>query len=287
MLISLATIISPLQLRRWRTAKTNIHSAQPKLKSQAFPGHARRYPAPAGTGTQYAKSARSGWEDSGALVTALLAHTHGARRWFIARHDAFLRTVVLSASPAAWVCVDDLMQDVYVHLWRDDFHVLRQWQREHPLQAYLRTVVTRLVWDRLNRLQPVWEELEADPWMAAGARLEQTDVSPTPEEQVAANELSRMMGSALGRLKVGYRQVLELRYFRELSYHEIAVVTGITPTNAGVRITRALAQQKETLPPQLIDDFDVSSSDVRVARAGRNKVGGSSLIQNEQGRNAW
>ena len=124
-----------------------------------------------GTGTQYAKSARSAWEDNGALVTALLAHTHGAGRWFIARHDAFLRTVVLSASPAAWVCVDDLMQDVYVHLWRDDFHVLRQWQREHPLQAYLRTVVTRLVWDRLNRLQPVWEELEADPWMAAGADL--------------------------------------------------------------------------------------------------------------------
>ena len=54
-----------------------------------------------------------------------------------------------------------------------------------------------------------------------------------------------MMRSALGRLKVGYRQVLELRYFRELSYHEIAVVIGITPTNAGVRITRALAQLKE------------------------------------------
>ena len=282
MLSSSATTISPLQLRRWRTAKTNIHSEQPKLKSQAFRGHA----APSGTGTQNAKSARSAWEENGALVTALLAHTHGAGRWFIARHDAFLRSAVLSASPAAWVCVDDLMQDVYVHLWRDDFHVLRQWQRKHPLQAYLRTVVTRLVWDRLNRLQPVWEELEADPWMAAGARLEQSDIPPTPEEQVAANELSRMVGSALGRLKVGYRQVLELRYFGELSYREIAVVIDVTPTNAGVRITRALAQLKETLPSQLIDDLDVFSSDVPVAGGGCNKLGGSSLIQSQQGRNA-
>ena len=159
------------------------------------------------------------------------------------------------------------------------FHVLRQWQREYPLQAYLRTVVTRLVWDRLNRLQPVWEVLEADPWMAAGARLDQSDVSPTPEEQVAANELSRMVGSALGRLKVGYRQVLELRYLREQSYREIAVVIGITPTNAGVRITRALAQLKEALPPQLIDDLDVLPTDVPMSRGGCNKLGGSSLIQ--------
>ena len=95
-----------------------------------------------------------------------------------------------------------------------------------------------------------------------------------------------MVGSALGRLKVGYRQVLELRYFRELSYREIAGVIGITPTNAGVRITRALAQLKETLPPQLIDDLDVFSSDVPVARGGCNKLGGSSLIQSQQGRNA-
>jgi RNA polymerase sigma factor (sigma-70 family) len=195
-----------------------------------------------------------------------------------------LRTVVLSASPAAWDCVDDLIQDVYAHLWRDDFHVLRQWQRERPLRAYLRTVVTRLVWDRLSRLQPVWEQLEDDPWMASGAQLEQSDVPPTPEEQVVANELSRMVRSALDRLNVGYRQILELRYRRELSYREIAIVIGITPTNAGVRTTRgALTHLKEELP-QLIDDGCFFFRQPGVS-SECNKLGGSSLIQSQQGRN--
>jgi DNA-directed RNA polymerase specialized sigma24 family protein len=97
------------------------------------------------------------------LVEALLARVPGAGRAFIARHDASVRKAVLCASPAAAWLVDDLTHDVYLHLWRDDFRVLRQWQHHHPLQAYLRTVVTRLVWDRLSRLQPAWEVLDDDP----------------------------------------------------------------------------------------------------------------------------
>jgi DNA-directed RNA polymerase specialized sigma24 family protein len=49
--------------------------------------------------------------------------------------------------------------------------------------------------------------------------------------------------------------VLELRFVSELSYREIAEVLGITSSNAGVRINRALARLKAALS-QLVDATD-------------------------------
>jgi RNA polymerase sigma-70 factor, ECF subfamily len=225
---------------------------------------------------------RCSGEDESALVTALVTGTQGASQRFVARHDAFFRTVVLSSSPAAWTLVDDLTHDVYVHLWRDDFRVLHKWQREHPLRAYLRTVITRLIWDRLGRLQPVREQLEDDAWLAAGTRLEHMEELTTPEDDAAANELLQMLHNALDRLNDNYRQILELRYFHELSYSEISSVIGITPTNTGVRITRALAHLKSVLP-QHIDGADCFSMRLPAALLHCNKIGGSSVNRVSKG----
>jgi DNA-directed RNA polymerase specialized sigma24 family protein len=131
-----------------------------------------------------------------AMVEAVLARVPGAGRAFIACHDAFVRKTVLRASPAAASLVDDLTHDVYVHLWGNDFRVLRQWQREHALRAYLGTIATRLVWDRLGRLQPVWELIDEDPFSVAGT--EPCDLAPTPEDEVAAMRSCASCGTLSG-----------------------------------------------------------------------------------------
>jgi hypothetical protein len=66
------------------------------------------------------------WVNDPAMVEALLARVPGAGRAFIACQDPFLRKTVLRASPAAASLVDDLTHDVYVHLWGNEFRVLRQ-----------------------------------------------------------------------------------------------------------------------------------------------------------------
>jgi RNA polymerase sigma factor (sigma-70 family) len=180
-----------------------------------------------------------------AMVEAVVARVPGAGPAFIAYHDGFLRKTVLRASPAAASLVDDLSHDVYAHLWSNDFRVLRQWQREYPLRAYLRTIATRLVWDRLGRLQPVWELVDEDPFSVAGA--EPCDLAPTPEEEVAAQEILCMVRDALGQLDAKQCHVLELRFVGDLSYREIGDALGITSNNAGVRINRALARLKAAL----------------------------------------
>jgi RNA polymerase sigma factor (sigma-70 family) len=183
------------------------------------------------------------------LVEALLARVPEAGRVFPVRHDAFVRRTVLSASPVAGMFIDDLTHDVYVHLWRDEFRVLRQWERSHPLQAYLRTVTTRHVWDRLSRLQPVSERLDDDPYAHAGARSDLSSAPLTPEEDVVANERARIVRDALAHLGDTHSQILELRYVHDLSYNEIGAALGITSTNAGVRLNRALSRLRAALSP--------------------------------------
>jgi RNA polymerase sigma factor (sigma-70 family) len=187
-----------------------------------------------------------------AMVEAVLRRVPGAGRAFIACHDGFVRKTVLRASPAAASLVDDLTHDVYVHLWGNDFRVLRQWQRDRPLRAYLGTIATRLVWDRLGRLKPAWELVDEDPFSVAGAGPEPRHFAPTPEDEVAAYEILCIVRDALKRLDAKQYHVLELRFVRDLSYREIGDVLRVTPNNAGVRINRALARLKEALP-HLVD----------------------------------
>jgi RNA polymerase sigma factor (sigma-70 family) len=200
-----------------------------------------------------------------AMVEAVLARVPGAGRAFIACHDAFVRKTVLRASPGAVSLVDDLTHDVYVHLWSNDLRALRQWQREHPFRAYLGTVATRLVWDRLGRLQPVWELVHDDPFSVADGP-EPSHLAPTPEDEVAAKEILCIVHEALRRLDAGQCQVLELRFVRELSYREIGDEMGITSNNAGVRLNRALARLKAALT-HLVDSADclaLSAPEARV-----------------------
>jgi RNA polymerase sigma factor (sigma-70 family) len=90
------------------------------------------------------------------------------------------------------------------------------------------------VWDRLGRLQPVWELVDEGPFSVAGP--EPCDLAPTPEDVAAANETLCIMGDALTRLDSKQCHALELRFVRDLSYREIADALGITSNNAGVRI---------------------------------------------------
>jgi RNA polymerase sigma factor (sigma-70 family) len=265
-----------------RTAKTQVPFAQ-ELSSSALRRRTRR-PAASSENKQpiCTKALHRSWDDDSALVTALVRGIEGASQCFIARHHVFFRSAVLSSSPAAWSLVEDLIHDVYVHLWRDDFRALRRWRREHPLRAYLRTVISRLTWDRLSQLQPDQEQLEGDALLAVGTRLEHMEELTTPEDDAAANELLQMVHSALDCLNDNYRQILELRYFHELSYIEISSAIGITPTNAGVRITRALAHLKLALP-QLIDGADCFSMRLPAALLRCNKIRGSSVNRVSKG----
>lgn len=62
---------------------------------------------------------------------------------------------------------------------------------------------------------------------------------PTPEDTVIAKQKAIVMRNLVQQLRPKYRQLIELRYFQELSYEEIAQKLEISLTNVKVQLFRA------------------------------------------------
>jgi len=101
------------------------------------------------------------------------------------------------------------------------------------------------VWRRLIGLQLRRELLTDEPLTETSARHEYSAMPATPERWACAHEFVRIVCTALEGLNPQDRHILELRYFPDLSYREIADLLSVTTTNAGVRLARALGRLRE------------------------------------------
>ncbi|MDL2296680.1 sigma-70 family RNA polymerase sigma factor [Bacteroidales bacterium OttesenSCG-928-B11] len=62
---------------------------------------------------------------------------------------------------------------------------------------------------------------------------------PTPEDTIIEKQMIKMMHLAVKQLRPKYREAVELRYFKELSYEEVAEQMGISISNVKVLLFRA------------------------------------------------
>jgi RNA polymerase sigma-70 factor, ECF subfamily len=80
-----------------------------------------------------------------------------------------------------------------------------------------------------------------------------------PPEQLARRELHDCLRAALGKLSEEQRQLIGLKFFLNLRNQEIAAATGLTPSNVGVKLHRALKELRLLLdgpPPVLLPRFN-------------------------------
>ena len=77
--------------------------------------------------------------------------------------------------------------------------------------------------------------------------LHRVDEQPGPEAQIIRSAESQVVTAALEELSVEYREVLVLREFEDLSYKEIARVTGTPVGTVMSRLARARDQVTRTI----------------------------------------
>ncbi|WP_010136256.1 RNA polymerase sigma factor [Ochrovirga pacifica] len=65
------------------------------------------------------------------------------------------------------------------------------------------------------------------------------DQNPTPEDKIIIEQNLAQLKKNIKRLKPKYQKVINLRYFQELSYQEIAEVLGEPLNNVKVKLLRA------------------------------------------------
>src|SRR4051812_30141289 len=105
-------------------------------------------------------------------------------------------------------------------------------------RAWLFAIARNAALDELRRRKRV-----------AGAEIPPSPEPPAPEEAAELAARRDAVRLALGRLPARDREVIALKYHAELSNAELAAVLGVTPTNAGTLLHRAMTKLRESVDP--------------------------------------
>ena len=139
---------------------------------------------------------------------------------------------------------EDVVQDVFVELWCHPDHF-------DARRGSLRTYVT--VCARHRALDVLRSELRLAGREERSERLLPKQRPPSPGEQVVEAEAVSAVHAAVRALPAEQRQVVELAYFRGLSYRDVARLTGIAEGTAKSRVRLALAKLEALLDRQLLE----------------------------------
>jgi RNA polymerase sigma factor (sigma-70 family) len=133
---------------------------------------------------------------------------------------------------------EDLIQEVWTHLWSDNCRVLQRWNRSGPLVHYVAIVASNLMRDRLAKRTIVIEPIDdySDP------------ADPDDPETIAeVTQLAECVESAKGRLSKMHRDLIHMRHELALKHQEIATQLGKTIGYVGTTLARAERYLREEI----------------------------------------
>ncbi len=134
---------------------------------------------------------------------------------------------------------EEICQDTMVKVWQQ----AGAFRMDGHLRAWLFRVARNNAIDYMRKKRPVLEAL--GPSMPATGNR--------PEREAERSWISGELGSAMTDLPVAYREVIELRYFHQLGYHEISTILSIPVGTVKSRISYALNRLTKILQDRGVD----------------------------------
>ncbi len=126
--------------------------------------------------------------------------------------------------------------------------------------TWLYTIATNIVRNRLRsksrapKIYSLWSRFAGDD--EEEHRVDIVDPSRTPEDRLNDRELSEVINRAIGQIPEKYREAFVLREINQLSYEEIAAVTGLKLGTVRSRINRARGYFRRAVEPVLERGLD-------------------------------
>ena len=147
------------------------------------------------------------------------------------------------------VLSEDIVQDAFVRAFR----AFEQFRGASP-RAWLFAIVRNCCWTAQSKQKGILSLVVHDSGIGAeteGMLLsEQVDPSPTPEEEVIRKTEINRLTKAIEAMPEPFREAVVLRDIEDLSYAEIAEVTGVPIGTVMSRLSRGRSiLAKELLPP--------------------------------------
>src|SRR5271157_1382385 len=185
------------------------------------------------------------------LLTTLLSATDEQMMWRVKQADdaqAFARLVARWEKPIQRLCArmtgdshraEDLTQTVFARV----FARRASWEPRGRFSTYLWRIALNLCRDELRRTSRR-EECSLDA--LAEERSGDLDIlaaeEPPPDAEADTQERGELVRRALAKLAPHYREVLVLRHYQQLKFHEIAKIMDIPTGTAKSRMAEALRQ---------------------------------------------
>jgi RNA polymerase sigma-70 factor (ECF subfamily) len=140
--------------------------------------------------------------------------------------------------------VEEICQEVFLSVVRN----LSSFKGASQFQTWLFRIASNKARDfRERRLaakrgggQPTLSLQAEDP--QAGLTLDPPSHAPGPDEALMSAERQQLLRLALDQLGEPCREILELRYFGDLSYEELATTLKLNPKTVSSRLSKCLAR---------------------------------------------
>ncbi len=134
-------------------------------------------------------------------------------------------------------------EDITIETFARAFDRLELYNPRYSFKNWLLTISKNLYLDRkaANRRRQQTSSIDEHPHL-----LNIPDDWEPEDEDILQTKLAELK-KALSELKPAYREVLEMYYFNDLPYKEIALRTGLSMSNVKIRILRAKALLAEKL----------------------------------------
>jgi RNA polymerase sigma-70 factor (ECF subfamily) len=132
---------------------------------------------------------------------------------------------------------EEIAQEAFIKVWK----AFPKYRFEAQFRTWLYRIVVNLCYDRLPKIKKDLQALEVDD-----ALVVEPNPPPTPEKMIISKELRSDLHQAIQSLPEGYRLLVTLRHLQEMSYTEIAEVTGqpLGTVKAGIHRARAILKER-------------------------------------------
>ena len=139
---------------------------------------------------------------------------------------------------------EDMAQEAFVRVWQ----ALPRFQAKSQFRTWLYRIVTNLCYNRLPSLKSELAALDPTEDVLLA------DEYQTVEGQLLTAELRQHIFTAIDNLPQSYRLLITLRHLQELSYQEIADITGMPLGTVKTGIFRARRLLQERLDFERLGD---------------------------------
>lgn len=144
---------------------------------------------------------------------------------------------------------EDATQEIFFRVYSR----LESYDLDRRFSTWLLSIASNYCIDRLRRRKFAWVTLEDTAFMLPSNEA-------GPERTALQRERAAIVQAALQNMPSQYRLVLVLRYWQDLSYNEIATLTGLSESALKTRLHRARKQLAEALQEDGATLWDVETT---------------------------